>query len=97
MGKTELKLEVDAALLEQARRADVSLELALEAGLKLALAGAEEPRTLDLVGSAKRKAADQAGADARAEVWARENAEAIESYNDRIKRRGLFGEDLRRW
>ena len=38
-----------------------------------------------------------ARAEERAAIWARENAEAILSYNDRIKRRGIFGQDLRRW
>ena len=97
MGTTELKLEVDAALLEQARRADIPLDQAFEVGLKLALAQSEESRPLDLTSSARRKAADPTGAEARAGAWARENAEAIESYNERIKRRGIFGEDLRRW
>ena len=40
---------------------------------------------------------DPAGAEARARRWAEENAEAIKAYNERIARRGVFGEDLRRW
>lgn len=40
---------------------------------------------------------DPAGAEDRARRWAEENAEAIKAYNERIARRGLFGEDLRRW
>lgn len=40
---------------------------------------------------------DPAGAEARARRWAEENAEAIKAYNERIRRRGCFGDDLRRW
>ena len=40
---------------------------------------------------------DPAGAEERAKRWAEENAEAIKAYNERIARRGVFGEDLRRW
>lgn len=40
---------------------------------------------------------DPAGAEERARRWAEENAEAIKAYNERIQRRGVFGEDLRRW
>ena len=40
---------------------------------------------------------DPAGAEARAERWAEENAEAIRLHNERIDRYGVFGEDLRRW
>ncbi|MDR7117039.1 type II toxin-antitoxin system CcdA family antitoxin [Caulobacter sp. BE254] len=40
---------------------------------------------------------DPAGAEERARRWAEENAEAIRAYNERISRRGVFGEDLRRW
>ena len=40
---------------------------------------------------------DPAGAEERARRWAEENAEAIKAYNERIARRGVFGEDLRRW
>ena len=37
MGKTELKLEIDAALVEQARAAEVQMALVLERALKSAL------------------------------------------------------------
>lgn len=40
---------------------------------------------------------DPAGAEARARRWAEENAEAIRLNNEAIKRRGVFGADLRRW
>lgn len=40
---------------------------------------------------------DPAGAEGRARRWAEENAEAIQLNNEAIKRRGVFGADLRRW
>lgn len=40
---------------------------------------------------------DPAGAEARARRWAEENAEAIKAYNERIRRRGCFGDQFRRW
>jgi len=40
---------------------------------------------------------DPAGAEARARRWAEENAEAIRLNNEAVKRRGVFGADLRRW
>jgi len=36
-------------------------------------------------------------AAARADAWARENRQAIEDYNQRIERDGLFGDKLRRF
>ena len=40
MGKTELKLEIDAALLEQARAAELQMTLVLERALKAELGDA---------------------------------------------------------
>lgn len=40
---------------------------------------------------------DPAGSEARARRWAEENAEAIKDYNGRIRRRGSFGDQVRRW
>ena len=40
---------------------------------------------------------DPAGGDARARRWAEENAEAIKDHNERIRRRGSFGDQHRRW
>jgi len=40
---------------------------------------------------------DPAGAEARAKRWAEENAEAIKAYNERIRRRGCFGDQFSRW
>ncbi len=97
MGKSEITLEVDAALLERARGADIDLNAALEAGLKLALAMHRSPGVSDVDAPQITGPADAAASDVRAEAWARENAEAIASYNERVQRRGIFGEDLRRW
>jgi antitoxin CcdA len=36
-------------------------------------------------------------AAARADAWARANRQAIEDYNDRIERDGVFGDKLRRF
>jgi antitoxin CcdA len=41
--------------------------------------------------------ADKAGAEARAAKWAEENAEAIEDYNRRIRKRGVFSAGFRTW
>jgi antitoxin CcdA len=40
---------------------------------------------------------DPAGAEARARRWAKENAEALKAYRERIEKRGAFGDDLRTW
>ena len=40
---------------------------------------------------------EPSGGEARARRWAEENAEAIEDYNERIRRRGCFGDQFRRW
>jgi len=77
MPDAELKLQIDAHLLEQARAANLSLAVLLETALKAAL-GPE-------------------AAEERARRWAEENADAIKAYNERIKREGCFGEDLRTW
>jgi len=95
MGKTELKLEIDTDLLAQAELANIPLEAALEAGLRMALK--ERPRPLGFIESARRKAADPQGAEERAVVWRRDNASAIASYNRYIEENGAFGEDLSTW
>lgn len=93
MGKAELKLGIDQQLLELAEAAGVEFEQALEDGVRLALSKAET----SLVASARRKALDPEGAQARADQWAKDNAEAIKARNERIAERGVFGADLRRW
>lgn len=40
---------------------------------------------------------DPAGAEERARRWAKDNAEALKAYRERIEQRGAFGDDLRTW
>lgn len=50
----------------------------------------------DLAAQAKASGVSLEAA-ARANRWAEDNAGAIKLYRQRIKERGVFGEDLRRW
>jgi antitoxin CcdA len=83
MGKVELKIEVDAELLAQAREAGLKIEQITETGLRLALAETERYRGLSDEEKARR--------------WAQDNAEAIKAHRERIEQYGVFGEDLRTW
>jgi antitoxin CcdA len=85
MGKAELKIDIDQALLEDARRLDIDIGKASADGLRRALA----QRRLAL------RSDDELKADAKA--WAQENAVAIEAHRRRIERDGVFGEDFRTW
>lgn len=85
MGKAELKIEIDPALVAEAERLGVDLSSAGLAGIELALAR----RRNVLMTDAER------AQDSRA--WAEENAEALKAYQARIERDGVFGEDLRTW
>jgi antitoxin CcdA len=91
MGKAELRLEIDAALLAQARAAGLAIAPVVEQALRDALPPA------GIAAANARQNADLEGAEARARKWAEDNAEAIEAYNERIRTRGVFGADLRRW
>jgi post-segregation antitoxin (ccd killing protein) len=93
MGKAELKLGIDQQLLELAEAAGVEFEQALEDGVRRALSRTE----WSLVASARRKALDPEGGQARADQWAKDNAEAIKARNERIAERGVFGDSVRRW
>jgi antitoxin CcdA len=96
MGKAELRIEVDEALLRRAEAAGVPVERVVEEALKAAISEeGDGPGFLSRAAAAKK--ADPEGAEARARKWAEENAEAIKAYNERIERRGVFGADLRRW
>jgi antitoxin CcdA len=81
MGKTELRIEIDAALLEEAQRRGVRLDAATESGIRAALAYGQA----------------DADIESRAKRWAEENADAIRDHKERIEQYGVFGEDLRRW
>jgi antitoxin CcdA len=84
MGKIELKLEIDAALVAEAQKRGIHLEVATEQGIRMAIANMPQPP-------------QRSEMDARAKRWAEDNADAIEAYRRRIDEYGVFGEDLRRW
>jgi antitoxin CcdA len=82
MGKTELKIEIDADLMRDAEEAGLDMRDLTEAALRAAL---------------RRTPKGMAAADERARQWAEENAEAIADYNRRIRERGVFSTGLRKW
>lgn len=85
MGKAELKIEIDPALVAEAERLGVDLSSAGLAGVEIALARRRNALMTD---------ADRAR---DAGVWAEDNAEALKAYRERIERDGVFGEDFRTW
>ena len=93
MGKAELKIEVDEALLAQARERGLDIAGVIEDALRQAL----PPRGVAEDG-APDFAVEQALSDEeKARRWAEENAEAIKANRERIEEFGIFGEDLRTW
>lgn len=82
MGKTELRIAVDAELLRDAQDAGLDFEGLTEAAMRAALRNT--PKAI-------------AEAEERARQWAAENAEAIAAHKERIAKYGVFGEDLRTW
>jgi len=96
MGKTELRIEIDDDLLKRARAAGVEVAPLVEEALKAMLPEAADAPA-GFLASALRQKLDPTGAEERARLWTEENADAIRAYNARIERRGVFGEDLRRW
>jgi antitoxin CcdA len=82
MGKTELRIEIDAELLLNARQAGLDLTGLTEAAVREAL---------------RRTPPGRVQADERARQWTEENAEAIADYNRRIRERGVFSTGLRKW
>ena len=97
MGKIELNVAVDAALLAGARAKGVMIDVALEEGLRAALSRAEPERPMGIVAGAEYQKRHPGDDEAKARQWAEENAEAIEQYRKRIEEYGVFGDDLRRW
>ena len=93
MGKIELKIEIDEAFAEKAKARGLTAAEAVEDLVRKSM----DEKRIDLVAAAARQRADPGGAEARAKQWVEENAEAIKANNERIARRGVFGEDLRRW
>ena len=96
MGKTELRVEIDAVLLAEAEAIGVALDAALEAGVRQAI-NREKAEQLDLAERGRRQSTDPVGSHARAKAWTEENAEAIAEHNERIARRGLIGDEWRKW
>jgi post-segregation antitoxin (ccd killing protein) len=85
MGKAELRIDIDQALLNEARLLDVDIASITEASLRRALA---VRRASSLAPDAKQ---------AEADAWAQENAATLEGYRRRVERDGVFGEDFRTW
>jgi antitoxin CcdA len=96
MGKAELKIEIDTALLALAQAAGVDFDAALAVGVRQALE-AQGGERWDLNRIARSKAADPVGADVRAKAWATENAEAIREHNQFIEEHGLVADHFRKW
>ena len=93
MGKAELNIEVDEALLAQARERGLDIVGLVEDALRHAL----PPRGVAEDG-APDFAVEQAPSDEeKARRWTEENAEAIKAQRERIDAVGIFGEDLRTW
>jgi antitoxin CcdA len=82
MGKAELRLEIDQALLDEARALKIDVEALTVKSLRSVL---------------DRKRVELASDSEKARQWAVENAEAIALHRDRIERHGVFGEDVRTW
>lgn len=82
MGKAELRIEIDQALLDEARALNIDVEALTVESLRAML---DQKRTA--------VASDQD----KSRQWATENAEAIALHHDRIDRHGVFGEDVRTW
>jgi antitoxin CcdA len=97
MGKVELRIEVDAELLERAEASGVMLGPALEEGIRAALSRPEPARPVGMVALAEYLKAHPVDEEAAATAWAVENAEAIRDHERRIEEFGVFGEDLRTW
>lgn len=91
MGKIERTVELDEHLLEQVKAAGLTLEQAIRLGID----ATEQP--VGIVANHERQKQNPAAAEERARQWAEENADAIRAHKERIERRGVFGEDLRRW
>ena len=85
MGKTELRVDIDQALLDEARSLDVDIASITEASLRRPLA---VKRTSMLTTDVKQS---------EAHAWAQENAVTLDSYRRRVERDGIFGEDFRTW
>jgi len=97
MEKTELRMEIDATLLEEARTRGVALDAAAEHGIRIALARQGPVLPIGIVAALECLTQLPGDVEARAMRWSEENAAAIEAYRRRIDAFGVFGEDLRNW
>lgn len=92
MGKTELKIEIDADLLAHAKASGRDLAELVEESIRNLLGSA---------GMAKSAASPLSGSPLtdkeKGRRWAEENAGALEAQRKRIEEIGVFGEDLRTW
>lgn len=87
MGKIELRFEVDAELVEQARANGHEPLEVLERGLRAAAASHE-----DWAATAREKARDPASQERRMREWAEENREAIAEFNQHVREHGLLSD-----
>ena len=92
MGKVELKLEIDADLVERLQTAGIDPLKAAEAGMRIAVSSGRVPFWLDLNGSARLKEKDPQAAELRAREWAEANRDAIDEYNRHVREHGLLSE-----
>ena len=92
MGKVELTVQIDAELVQRAKAAGIDVTEFATAALRLELERLDRGMR-----ESGPKELDRSTPESRTAQWAEENGEAIEAYNERIQRRGVFGADLRRW
>lgn len=93
MGKAELKIEIDADLLAQARASGLDLAQTVADALRLAL----PPPGVSEASAHAPTAEPSVSSEEKARRWAEENAGAIQAQRERIDDIGVFGEDLRTW
>jgi len=85
MGRHEFKIDIDTDLIAEAQKLGVDLSAAGVAGIERALSLRRD----------RLKTNSERSTEANA--WARENADALNAYRDRIETYGVFGEDFRTW
>ncbi len=93
MGKAELKIEIDADLLAQAKASGLDLAGIVVDALRLAL----PPAGFSEAGPSSPIDTETLSVEDKARRWAEENAEAIKAQRERIDAVGVFGDDLRTW
>jgi antitoxin CcdA len=76
-------------------KAELKIEIDADLLARAAASGLSIEATLEA--ALKTALADYGAAHARAERWARDNAEALRAHRERIEKFGPFGDDLRTW